>query len=267
MAYVQSPRFQEPAMAAPLLFSWGARALYVGAALNLSPHRNAVGVVALGLDDEFGIANDPANPEQGYVHCRSAVIPPNTLHHLVASSGRMAFLYLDARSRDLRAMQTHARISTPRAALHLRNEHELISALLDLADRSAAWAPARRRLEAILSAHAPVSIDPRIRKAVAKLHAEAGARLPLEEVAAHVGLSPSRCLHLFKNNVGVPFRRYQVWLAIGHAMRTIARGANLTGAAHSAGFSSSAHFSTTFRAMFGLEPSRLLNATFTREDA
>jgi AraC-like DNA-binding protein len=41
-------------------------------------------------------------------------------------------------------------------------------------------------------------------------------------------------------------------------MRTIAAGGSLTEAAHAAGFSSSAHLSSTFRRMFGLRASDLL---------
>ena len=33
-----------------MLVSWGARALYVGPGFGLSPHRNAVAVLAMGLD-------------------------------------------------------------------------------------------------------------------------------------------------------------------------------------------------------------------------
>jgi AraC-like DNA-binding protein len=44
------------------------------------------------------------------------------------------------------------------------------------------------------------------------------------------------------------------------AGRELARSATLTEAAHAAGFASSAHFSTAFRAMFGLSPSGLLRA-------
>jgi AraC-like DNA-binding protein len=41
-------------------------------------------------------------------------------------------------------------------------------------------------------------------------------------------------------------------------MRVLTTGANLTEAAHSAGFSSSAHLSTSFRRMFGVSPSEIL---------
>jgi AraC-like DNA-binding protein len=46
-------------------------------------------------------------------------------------------------------------------------------------------------------------------------------------------------------------------------MRAVAAGATLTDAAHGAGFSSSAHLSTTFRRMFGLTASDLLASGVT----
>jgi AraC-like DNA-binding protein len=42
-------------------------------------------------------------------------------------------------------------------------------------------------------------------------------------------------------------------------MRSVASGCSLTQAAHAAGFSSSAHLSTTFKRMFGLTASDLLS--------
>ena len=47
---------------------------------------------------------------------------------------------------------------------------------------------------------------------------------------------------------------------MARVMRVINNGGSLTEAAHAAGFSSSAHFSASFRAMFGLSPSALLDA-------
>jgi methylphosphotriester-DNA--protein-cysteine methyltransferase len=52
---------------------------------------------------------------------------------------------------------------------------------------------------------------------------------------------------------------------MGVALRAIAAGETLTTAAFAAGFSSSAHFSATYRATFGLEPSRLQRTGFTAE--
>jgi AraC-like DNA-binding protein len=47
---------------------------------------------------------------------------------------------------------------------------------------------------------------------------------------------------------------------MGAAILAVSAGMSLTDAAYKAGFSSSAHFSTSFRAMFGLSPSDLVEA-------
>src|SRR3954464_4812920 len=80
----------------------------------------------------------------------------------------------------------------------------------------------------------------------------------LPSLAGHAGLSPSRFLHLFKAETGVPLRRYRIWNRMGAAVRACGAGSSLTEAAHVAGFASSAHFSSAFRDMFGMMPSDLL---------
>jgi AraC-like DNA-binding protein len=71
-------------------------------------------------------------------------------------------------------------------------------------------------------------------------------------------MSPTRLTHVFSREVGIPFRRFVLWTRIKHAVSTTRAGANLTAAAVAAGFSDAAHFSRTFRGMFGLSPSRVL---------
>ena len=48
-----------------MLVSWGARALYVGPGFGLSPHRNAVAVLAMGLDGPLEVAEDARDPGTG----------------------------------------------------------------------------------------------------------------------------------------------------------------------------------------------------------
>jgi len=80
------------------------------------------------------------------------------------------------------------------------------------------------------------------------------------ELAAMVGLSGSRLRHLLREHLGVPLVRLRWWFQMMRAARVIQRGGNLSRAAHDAGFSDSAHFTRTFRRMFGFAPSRLLVA-------
>ncbi len=237
------------------LFSWGARALFLGPALGLSPHRNAVGVLAIGVDAPFEVALDPERPEHGYRACRTALIPPGALHHF--RGGRlMAFLYLDARSPDVEQVRALTRDRTARADFDLRGEAELIAQLAGLAAGDTSWADLRTHLDGLLRGQRHAA-DARVTLALSRLHADPSARPALNDLAAEAGLSPSRFIHLFKAATGVPLRRYKIWLAMGAAMRSIGGGANLTTAAMDAGFASSAHFSTAFREMFGMEPSRL----------
>ena len=77
------------------------------------------------------------------------------------------------------------------------------------------------------------------------------------ELAARVGISPSRLTHLFTEQVGIPLRRYVLWSRLRIAITRVQSGDDLTGAAHGAGFADSAHLSRTTREMFGLAPSVL----------
>jgi AraC-like DNA-binding protein len=245
----------------PRLFGWGARALYLGHALNLSAHRNAVAVLAIGVDAPFSVSADPTDAAADYMPCRTAMIPPNTLHHFMRTDGLMAFLYMDPRSPDMELVYKKCRMRTPRAALHFGREDELITRLRLLGAGDVTWAQAREGLREVLGLPGQREIDTRIKRSLDLLHAEPGARPSLTVLAGIAGLSTSRFTHLFKDVTGVPVRRYKLWLAMGAAMRSLAQGENLTVAALSGGFSSSAHFSAAFREMFGLEPSRLVRIT------
>lgn len=70
-------------------------------------------------------------------------------------------------------------------------------------------------------------------------------------------LSSSRARHLFVEQTGLPFRSYLLWLRITKAVRIMSAGSSLTEAAHEAGFADSAHFSRTFRRMFGIPAASL----------
>jgi AraC-like DNA-binding protein len=240
-------RFQEAAAPLPAearLWAWGARVLYVGPALNLTAHRNAVAVLAMGLDGAFEVADAPGDPASAWRSRRTLLIAPDALHHLRSDTGRMAFLYVDPLSRDLAELNAGAETGAVAAAIKA------------LADGARDWADVRRELTLRLGVD-DTKADPRIRSALDALHADPSARLALGDLARRAGLSGSRFRRLFRAATGVTVRRYRLWIAMGAATRAFARGESLTTAALDAGFSSSAHFSAAFREMFGLEPSRL----------
>ena len=243
------------------LYFWGARALYLGPALGLSPHRNAVAVLCTGALRDFEITSDPEAAEPIYSACRAALIPPNTLHHLRCDGQPMACLYLDAQSDDYATLRSTMMRSEPRAAFGLANADYLDALARLLA--GAPWADIRERIAAALGLRRPTRRDDAISNAVRMLHANPAEGTSLDHLAAQAGISPSRFLHRFKEATGVPFRRYRVWARMGAALRGIVNGESLTGGAYDAGFSSSAHFSAAFRDMFGMPPSVLGRANFS----
>jgi AraC-like DNA-binding protein len=77
------------------------------------------------------------------------------------------------------------------------------------------------------------------------------------EVAAAAGVPVSRLTHLFTQQVGIPLRRYVLWLRLRIAITEELAFADLTDAAQCAAFADSAHLTRTCRDMFGLPPSVL----------
>jgi AraC-like DNA-binding protein len=252
--------FQELAIDAPRrarMLDWGARVLYLGPAFGLTPHRNATGVLVVALDGTLGVADNPRARASRYRKARSVLIPPNSLHHLRIDGGRMAFLYVDPFGSDLAALRARMSDVGSRAAFDLVDERPAIELFSDIAGRRLAPEEARRAVRDLLGVGSGARPDARIVQAIKRMRDEPCEAHALAELCKHAGLSSSRFLHLFKEVTGVPLRRYRIWNRIGAAARAIARGASLTEAAHSAGFASSAHFSTAFRDMFGMMPSEL----------
>jgi AraC-like DNA-binding protein len=84
-----------------------------------------------------------------------------------------------------------------------------------------------------------------------------GGDTSLASLAAVVGLSPGRLMHVFTESIGVPLRPYLLWLKLQRAAAAVSTGVPLGEAAHLAGFADAAHMSRTFRRTFGVPPSAL----------
>lgn len=226
----------------------GARAAYVGPGLDLAPHRNAVATIALSRDQPFELAFPGIRPRAETHHV--AVIPPGTLHHLRAG-GDVIFLYLDALSDDFRSLE-FSRLSHGRARICETPVSPDVDSLCN-----ALGVPPRP------------AIDPRLSNVVRRIDVRPQDFAAVDDAAQLVGVSSSRFQALFRQSVGLSFRRYRLWRRMALVVRSMSKGRSMTDAAHQAGFASSAHLSAAFRAMFGLSPSRLaaLDAAYLITDA
>ena len=105
-------------------------------------------------------------------------------------------------------------------------------------------------------------IDERVTKVLAAIQASDDLRMSIEDAAAMAFLSPSRFAHLFKQQVGLPFRRYMLWRKLTRAMLAIGKEPTIAAAAHASDFADAAHLTRTFYQMFGIPPSVMMRGEF-----
>ncbi|WP_378149244.1 helix-turn-helix transcriptional regulator [Chenggangzhangella methanolivorans] len=224
-----------------------ARTLFVGPLDYNAPHQHGAPVFLSSLGGPFGvrIADGP------WRACEAAMVPAGVVHELRVGMDPIAVLYVEPSVAGADAFRPLMRdVEETGAALVGRsNVISLVRRLHEDRD-SAAWAG--EALDDVLDfggRRARRSIDPRVAAAIGLL--EANDRLSLADAALAVSLSPSRLQHLFAEEAGVPFRRYRAWTRMRRAIGAVIGGANLTEAAHAAGFSDQPHFAHDFRRTFG----------------
>lgn len=170
------------------------------------------------------------------VHSERAVALPAGASHTVLSFGDpyACVAYLDARRYRFEDVQR-------------------------LAERWRGFVPGRDDLrEAVGDALAAPQrrVDGRLLRALEALDTEG---LSVADAAAMQGLSESRMTHLATETLGAPPRVWRAWFKLQRAIREVTLGtANLTEAAHRAGFADSAHLTRTSKQLLGVRPAEML---------
>lgn len=192
--------------------------------------------------------------------CERIAVATDTRHKF-AAEGLLGFIFVEPESRIGRAVAETVLCGRPIAAIEN-------AAFAQAADRlrSAFEAPltpqamleiAHSAVAELAGEVAPVLPDERVRRIIERAIAE--PELSLDQAAARAGvyLSPDRLRHLFVEQTGLAFKTFMLWRRLMRALEAYADGQSLTGAAHLAGFSDSAHFSRVFRRFFGLPATTL----------
>lgn len=244
--------------APPRWYLWEGGFLLLAGSVGVVPaHSHHAIQVVITTHGEAGIAGEDGTWRSG----RGIIVPPNLEHSYSGQGSYGAMLFVDPDSIEgiwLRSTIGDRITIVPEwrvlpAAAALRRFCETPLESLDVG-------PLIRYLVESLCAGAPPARrpDPRITKVLDLIASSADLRLSLERVAATVFLSPSRFQHLFKQQVGLAFRRYILWRKVTRAMVAIARERTLMAAAQESDFADAAHLTRTFQQMFGLPPSVLM---------
>ena len=198
------------------------------------------------------------SPAKDWKSYSAAVVSAHCPHAFEANGELVALIFVEPESHEGQAIRMHfcegisplskesilAEIDALTEAYHEKHaDHELISRARRLICNLAASIPAP-----------PLPLDNRIVQAIELLHQRVGQTVSLADIAESVHLSPERFRHLFIQQTGIRFRPYVLWLRLGNAITSYVAGATLTEASQVGGFSDSAHFSRTFKRMFGIAP-------------
>jgi len=193
----------------------------------------------------------------------AGVVLPDAVHEFHGMSQNLAMIFVDPECTEGRWLRDS--VPAPVYAVPPERLAEHVPALVAFErERPSAEAAARIITGVVrgLSVGPPPlrKMDPRVVQALQVIRNGDVRSMPLEDAAKSVYLSPSRFAHLFKEEIGVPFRRYMLWRKLSRAMEEFGRGANLTNAAHAAGFTDSAHLTRTWRQMWGISPTTMVGS-------
>ena len=97
-------------------------------------------------------------------------------------------------------------------------------------------------------------IDARIASVLEAIRNDPSRAITAQDCAATVGLSFSRFSHLFKAEVGTPFRSLRTWKRARSLLHHVTRNAQLIHVALDTGYPDSTHFSHSIRHVYGLMP-------------
>jgi AraC-like DNA-binding protein len=249
-----------------VIYLWHSRALIFGVPVNAAPHSHHALQLSIGLDEEFRLRCGQSKKQE---RMSAALIGANVGHCFDDTTGSLVNLYLDPESQTARQLAKKIAVKS-----YLKIEHKDIEPFLPSLQESwgsgvscpEVFALNDDLLHAVFQTKKTETVfDPRIERALEILRNAPDNLISAETVAGEIALSPSRFAHLFRSEVGLPVRRYLMWLRLRNAVRMLGNGDSLTTVAHAAGFADSAHLTRTFKLMFGIAPSDIFqNSRFVQ---
>jgi len=225
------------------------RALYCGPLQHLEAHVYGAPVLHVGIYSPFKMKL--ADGE--WRRYRMAVVPPGLRHALDIAGGVHGKLFVEVDSPYAAAFRR--RFPYGKGVVTAVNDAEAAECFRWIFEENPNQAAVERRLGLLLPTVGDESVlDARIQKIVALIRSEPDRNYSQAELGAALDLSPSRVLHLFSEQIGVPYRRYRLWKRLWLSTERLHASDSMTMAAMESGFADATHFSHAFRDTFGVNP-------------
>jgi AraC-like DNA-binding protein len=225
------------------------RALYCGLLQHLEAHVYGAPVLHVGIYGPFRMMLG----EGKWRSYRMAVVPPGLRHALDVAGGVHGKLFIETDSPSASAFRR--RFPYRKGAVTELNDSEIVELFRWVFEDDPQQAAVERRLNDLLKqAPEDVLLDPRIRTVIELIRNEPDRNYSQDELSGLLGISPSRLLHLFSEQLGVPYRRFRMWKRLMLSFELLHAQDNMTLAALDSGFADATHYSHAFRDTFGVNP-------------
>jgi AraC-like DNA-binding protein len=228
---------------------------YLGPGGSSARHSHHAIQLAVSFDGPFELTLDDRR-----VLARAALVPSRLPHAFETSERRIFYALVEPLGSRGTGLAQRAR------ELLGRDLADLIPIATEPAPEPHALVSYADRL--ICSLRAPClmgPLSPHVISALAYLDAGLQGRPRLDDAARAACISPSRLTHLFSQQVGIPFRRFVLWLRLRRAAEHAWAGSSLTEAAIAAGFSDLPHLTRVCRSTFGVTPAAILQMRLVPE--
>ncbi|GAO44434.1 putative AraC family transcriptional regulator [Flavihumibacter petaseus NBRC 106054] len=236
-------------------------AIYIGQRVQTKLHTHHAIEIAIAFDKPFLISRNGTEFKESVC----TFINADLAHQFNGQDDHHIFIYFDAESAVAQLLETSLNLDVfgilDYTGISINGVKNLFIDWFydDSANDKAASNLIQLLLESILGTSQRHNIlEPRIADAIELVRSALYSEIRLEAIAAKVFLSEGRFAHLFKEQIGIPFRRYVLWCRLQAALKAIVQGRTLTQAAYEGGFADISHFSRTFTEMFGASPSVVL---------
>jgi AraC family transcriptional regulator len=243
-------------------YLWEGGFLAVGqAGGEVPPHSHHAIQIFLAIDGAAAIRTPGGEWREG----RGVIVRPDVEHSFNARGATGALLFVDPESSEGIWLQSNlADAITFAPETRLQACLGELRAFCDRPLESMEVGDLVRHCVLAFCAGVPPSrhLDSRITAVLRSIRESDDLRVSLEGAAKLVHLSPGRFAHLFKDQLGLPFRRYMLWRKLTRAMLAIGRQSTMAEAAQAADFADAAHLTRTFHQMFGIPPSVLMRGQF-----
>lgn len=230
------------------LYLGDGRAVYCGPLQHLEAHVYGAPVLHVGIYKPFKMMLG----DGVWRSYRIAVVPPGLRHALDVAGGVHGKLFMDVESPSASAFRR--RFPYRKGVVGRFRDPEIVELFHWIFEENPRQPEVEARLDRLLPAGHGATVDPRIAQILALIRNEPDRNYSQGELGEALGLSPSRVLHLFSSEIGVPYRRYRMWKRLWLATELLHANDNMTMAAMECGFADASHYSHAFRDTFGVNP-------------